>query len=141
MICGICGKKGVFVKKITYVAQKVFIKKHIFAIDLLEHHDHCFKIKFNEILRKEFPLPTLDKESLSRNKNSLSRGEVVDIYIYDETLNRCLTCEFYGRGLSSVFVEFPTPDPYGATISYVVGHEHCLKKKIKEVQTELLGWF
>ena len=145
MICDYCKKKSVFLKKITYVAQILFKKKYIFSLDMLKDHFNCHIMLFNKIIYDNFPMPSSSSflqsknESEKESKKESEKDERVDIYFLNESLNRCLTCNFYGQGLSNVSVEFPTEERYVAKIAYVTGHEGCLKKKIKEVQTELLG--
>lgn len=133
MICDYCKEESVFLKKITYVAQILFKKKYIFSLDMLKDHFNCHRMLFNKIIYDNFPMPP------SSSFLQSEKDERVDIYFLNESLNRCLTCNFYGQGLSNVSVEFPTEERYVAKIAYVTGHEGCLKKKIKEVQTELLG--
>lgn len=140
MICDYCKEESTFLKKITYVAQILFKKKYIFSLNMMKDHFNCHIMLFNKIIYDNFPMPPSSSFLQSKNESDKeSENERVDIYFLNESLNRCLTCNFYGQGLSNVSVEFPTEERYVAKISYVTGHEGCLKKKIKEVQTELLG--
>jgi hypothetical protein len=122
--CDVCGSKGVFVEEKTYIAQQIPIKNHVFTIEYIKDHDECFKKKFEYEIYRNFG------------------HETVEIITYNSNVRCCGICGFYDfiENVSNYLVEFPM-EKYKTIIENINNHDDCLKKIIKELQTELLGYW